>query len=282
MAEAEQEFERMTALGEESLAIAREAAGEREITVSLYLLGTAMLLRFMPDRAAPLFEESLALTRKLRVSWGIDRSLQGILAVADFRQDYDSMAAAGEERLRLNRELGYRQGVSLTLRSLGGRSWGLGYTFRSLGMAALHRGDYERARMLFEERLALNREVRFAWSTADTLTKLARLSRLQCQHSRAKRELRECLGISQAIRWPWILSTALGRPEPAARMLAAAQALHRHEWSAPWLSPPPDRDRIAPDLRAALGEAAFATAWAEGAAMSLEEAIAFGIEEVER
>jgi hypothetical protein len=64
-----------------------------------------------------------------------------------------------------------------------------------------------------------------------------------------------------------------GRPERAARLLGASAAL-RDDMGAP-LAPTSraDHDHAANAARAALGEDAFAAAWAVGHAMSLEEAI---------
>jgi hypothetical protein len=67
---------------------------------------------------------------------------------------------------------------------------------------------------------------------------------------------------------------AEGDAERAARLFGAAEAL-REALGAPL--PPVERahyDRSVAATRAALGEEAFAAAWAEGRALSLEQAIA--------
>jgi hypothetical protein len=70
-----------------------------------------------------------------------------------------------------------------------------------------------------------------------------------------------------------------GRPDRTARLMGAAEAL----LAALGASLPPgerdDHDRRVVDLRAALGEEAFAAAWAEGRAMSIEQAVEYGLEE---
>ena len=70
------------------------------------------------------------------------------------------------------------------------------------------------------------------------------------------------------------MAAVQGRPERAARLLGASAAL-REEIGAP-LSPitQADHDHAVNASREALGEDAFAAAWAEGSAMTLEEAIA--------
>jgi hypothetical protein len=64
-----------------------------------------------------------------------------------------------------------------------------------------------------------------------------------------------------------------------ARLLGAAEGLHE-AWGTPL--PPADRtehDGCVAALRAALGAEAFATAWAEGRAMSPEQAVAHAVGE---
>jgi hypothetical protein len=71
------------------------------------------------------------------------------------------------------------------------------------------------------------------------------------------------------------LALAAGQPRRAARLLAAA---------GPYINTPDtgpvDRDDYARDVtvaRAQLGESAFAVAWAEGLALSLDEAVALAL-----
>ena len=75
-----------------------------------------------------------------------------------------------------------------------------------------------------------------------------------------------------------ILAAAEGRPVPAARLLAAGAA----GVGLPGTVDRPDirvegTDAVA-RVRAALGPAAFAAAWAEGQAMPLEQAVALALE----
>ena len=70
------------------------------------------------------------------------------------------------------------------------------------------------------------------------------------------------------------LCAVRGRLERAARLLAAAGALSAY---LPVLGP--DHAREIAEVRAAMGEAAFAAAWADGEAMTLEQAIALALDE---
>ena len=74
---------------------------------------------------------------------------------------------------------------------------------------------------------------------------------------------------------------ASGWLEPAVRLLGAAARILDELAFSLW---PHDRARLeelVTALRASLGEDAFAAAWAEGEAVSLDEAVAYAMEEQE-
>jgi len=78
-----------------------------------------------------------------------------------------------------------------------------------------------------------------------------------------------------------IFAAAQGQAQRAARLLGSAEAL-RETIGAPL--PVSDRahydyDRYAASIRVALGEERMAAAWAEGRAMTLEQAIACALED---
>jgi hypothetical protein len=115
---------------------------------------------------------------------------------------------------------------------------------------AYRQGDYAAARSLHEEGLAIFRELGDKGGIAQSLESLAGLAAV------------------------W------GRGlERAARLWGAAAAL-REAIGAPL--PPSEREKYEREVgaaRAALGEEAFASAWAEGEAMTLEQAIAYALED---
>jgi hypothetical protein len=76
-----------------------------------------------------------------------------------------------------------------------------------------------------------------------------------------------------------ILASAQNKTERAARLIGAAETLYtplRFEMSAKERA---EHDHTIASARAALGKGRFARAWAEGEAMTLEEAITFALEE---
>jgi hypothetical protein len=85
-------------------------------------------------------------------------------------------------------------------------------------------------------------------------------------------------GIVQGLEKVAMVAEAQGDVKRAARLLGAVERL-RHATDAS-LAPP---EKAAPEcllaaVRAALGEAAFAAAWAAGREMSLDDAIVFALE----
>ena len=114
---------------------------------------------------------------------------------------------------------------------------------------ALGCGEHDRAFDLFREGLSLCRESGAKMETIQMLEGLARVAVVQESHDRS------------------------------ARLLGAAEGL-REEIGASL--PPADHDQhegTVTTLRAELGEELFAAAWAEGRAMSLEEAVEFALSE---
>jgi hypothetical protein len=75
------------------------------------------------------------------------------------------------------------------------------------------------------------------------------------------------------------VAMADGQPERAERLYGAGAAYRKGTFVLNVWDDPVTRDRQVAAVRAALGEEAFAAAWAEGRALPLEEAIALALED---
>ncbi|HUG16779.1 MAG TPA: LuxR C-terminal-related transcriptional regulator, partial [Thermomicrobiales bacterium] len=117
----------------------------------------------------------------------------------------------------------------------------------ALGRLAYQRQDIPRAASLFRESLELYRDIGFTWGVARAIGKLAILA----QHNR------------DAPR--------------AARLFGCSDALHRRLASPMSRVQRQDHEPVIEATRAMLGDVAFDAAWAEGAAMSLEQAVAYAL-----
>jgi predicted ATPase/DNA-binding CsgD family transcriptional regulator len=141
----EGDLERARALGEESLALGRQADAAQGIVFSLLLLAIAATLRADYERAARLYAEGLSLSRKLESAywrflyfenWGWTALLQG---------DPERATVLIEEAVELARER--RRGfMGLLSRPLD-----------NLGWAALLGGELGRAKAQFGENLTLSK-----------------------------------------------------------------------------------------------------------------------------
>ena len=130
-----------------------------------------------------------------------------------------------------------------------GLYWGVGGTLSFLGRVAHRQGDDARARQLGQEGLAALQATQQWWQMAEGLETLAG-------------------------------AAAKGEPQRAAVLFGAAEAVRqsgnsqKHE-----LYHRSDYERDVGIARAQLDDATWQAAWAEGRAMTLEQAIAYALEE---
>ena len=165
----------------------------------------------------------------------------------------------------------------------------IGWGLYGLGDVLWRQGDPEQGQVLAEEGMTICREVGDKRALGWALYVLGRMARYQEDYGRARvllgeslsvfREVGELVGTAHTLElWPHL---ALNSTEPAraARLFGAAEAL-RQIMGAPL--PPSDRaeyERNVAAVRAQLGEEMFAAAWAEGRAMTMEQAVEYASRE---
>jgi predicted ATPase len=272
------DYRRAQVLFGEALAIARELGGSG-IDEALYYLGD--VARHQGDYAAArrFFEESGAIAREGHRRRGLANALDGLGQVALQQGDFEAARSLFEESRANWREMG-----TPSVRA--------GYPLRSLGDVARYQGDFTAARALYEEALTLWREnLRMRPQRAALLLELAIMAQEEGDHPRAAdlcresrelfREVGETGGKAEtaACLEAWgSLAAAQGHSRRAARLLGAAAALREAIGA---LLPPvdlPAQERSLAAVRAALGDDAFAAAWAEGRAMPLDTAVEYALE----
>lgn len=223
--------------------------------------------------------------------------------------------ALANSSIELYREIGDDQGVGLGLIELGatlsfegnrveaiellqeslfllqstGGKWGIVYAQVLLGNAWFRLGDIERAAIEWETSLRLSRELGDNSLMAWSLGGLGDVARLRGEYNRAIEMFKESLKLNREhgnkLDPPYTLEAlglaeaALGKSEHAARLWGAAAS-----WREAINEPLPltfQKDYAASitQARAQLGEEAYASAWSEGHAMSIEQAIALALEE---
>jgi DNA-binding CsgD family transcriptional regulator len=244
-------YARADALLEESLALFREVGDKRGMAFSLLRLAQVhFVTQTEQATVSSLLEESLALFRESgeKVGLALCFSLAGQVALS--QGDARTARTSIKESLRLYREMDHLAGMieSLAL----------------LARVATLRGDGMEAYALFEESLALARKMSPKGLLASCLEGLASLVVTHISG--------EARGSALHREPPHGL--AGGSPLWAARLWGAAEAL-REAVAMPL--PPVELasyERAVAATRTQLGEQAFGQAWAEGRALTPEQAFA--------
>jgi predicted ATPase/DNA-binding XRE family transcriptional regulator len=259
---------------EQALALDAEA---RSSARGHALLGVGVMVYFQGeyDRAASLWREAQAIFRELGETRGIAYTYGNLGLAADGRGDFEEATAAYEAALALFRELDDRMFVS--------------FMSHNLGLIAYFQGDYARAAALFEETLVVARERGDDASFVLALGNLGLVAFAEGNYDRARtlntdalrrgRHLDNRPWLARGIEHLALVEAADGDAARAARLFGAAAALRERFGAA---TAPHDREfseRHIATARARIGEDAFAAAWADGAAMSLEDAIADALDE---
>lgn len=158
-----------------------------------------------------------------------------------------------------------------------------GQRLAGLGNVRYRQGDVAEAQRLLEENLKLRRGQNDRRGIAYALGGLALIARAQGDLARAKALYVESLTLRQqqrdrqSITWCLIgmggLAVELGQYVRAARIFGAVDAVRNMIGIVLTLDELRDYQRDLADLRTALGEATFTEAWAEGRALTLEQAV---------
>jgi len=243
-------------------------------TLAAALLQAAYHLRSQGDfeRAKAFAEKGLTIARKIDDKNHIAWFLYNLGVVAVHEGDYSRGKALCEESVALGRQFGMKFLLANDLAQLGhiardstdydqaatfygeslafarehGEKYTIAYALRNLAVLALHVCDYQRAGTLFAEGLALRRATP-NWVTEECFVGMAEIACAEIRYERAA-----CLfGAGDVLR------EALGlRRSPRMQI--------RY-------------DETLAATRAGLGAATFAAAWAEGRAMTLEQAVEYAL-----
>ncbi len=264
-------YEEAYMLQEEGLALYRELGNHEGITSSLILLGSILTYQGDFARATVLVEEGLAKARERGDSGALGEALNIAATIAFFRGDCASARRLVEESLVLHEALQ--------------DSRGYGYDLSFLAQITLRsEHDHAAAQALIEEALALFKELGDRRAIAKAHYRSGCVAFDQDDVSRAQASYERGLAVLWEVEDTWLIAASLeklaqvalarGSAAWAARLCARATAL-REAMGAP--VPPIEHASYANTLaaiRAQLGEEAFAAAWAEGRAMTPQQACA--------
>ncbi len=275
------QYEQATTLLQQSLTLAH-AVGDLFL-VSDSMAGLAFVAWGQGDyaRATALLEQGLAYAQKLGFTGGIAWELCDLGEMAYHQGDYTRAAALLAQSLTIRRKLGNQEDVAWTL--------------HCLGQAALAQGDDRAAQTYLEERLQIMQERGNKQGIAASLTNLALVIHAQGNVTQAQALLEESLtlvqeldnrvGIATVLDGVAVLALAKGYPARAARLGGAADTIRattgaiRSPSEVLSLLNRPLYERTVAGARCQVGEARFMAAWAEGRAMTLEQAVAYALDQ---
>jgi tetratricopeptide (TPR) repeat protein len=174
----------------------------------------------------------------------------------------------------LRRESGDRRGISLSL--------------HNLGLVAEEQGEYERARALHAESLALRRELGAKWDIALSLANLGTIAEKQGDYEQAwrlhleslalKRELGDKRGVADSCACLAVVATRRSCEE-AAQLAGAATRIYQVIAAWPERQQQQQLDQAVQAAQEHLTPEEYAAAWAQGQGMSWEEVCACVLDE---
>lgn len=260
---------------EESLVLAHEAGSAADIGAALTLLGSLAMARGEYDRAELLMAEGLGLARKAGNAGQLSFALTHLGELYLYAGDDARARACFDEHLAIVRA--------------DGSDWGIGDATSGLGTVARSTGDVQRAEELLRESVDRFRKIGDKPGTGWSLGYLGYLTGLQGNDGDARAMLRESAGLFRevghvprlvrSVCFLGILALRRGHIARGVRLVAATEAAN-HFLRATLA--PDERGELEAallDARAAMGDAGFAAAWAEGHAMTREQAVAYALEE---
>lgn len=260
-------------LAEASLEICREVGDKQGTASALIKLGDALTEVGDYVTASTHFEEALTIWHEQEDKHGMARALINLGWAALRTGDYPLAKARLVEALALHRELKDIRGI--------------GFALSGLGEVAMRQGDYPGSTALVEESLELRRQSGNKWGVGVSLGTLGWVAMRLGEWEQAIVRLAESLEVRQEIGdksgSAWCLerlgeiALARGQTAKAARVFGAAAAQRASIGSVMDAVDQPEYASKLAGLRGQLGEEQFAAAWAEGSALTLEQAIELGL-----
>lgn len=310
LADLQDDFERAVELLEDGLELSRRSVDTHGTAV--FLAKLAVIARHRGDDAqAHLWsQDSLSLAQSIGDKSAMAMALGELGSLARDQKDYERATVFYQESLALWREADDIEGITLTLSRLGfvaraqgddrravatyaewlalAQQWNdveeIGRALFEMAHMAQTQGQEAQALVLYEQSLTRFREVGFTWYIAAALHNTGYLLLRKGDHVQAAERLRESLSLLRGLRDDLGCAKCLiglacvaagqGQLVRAAQLLGASEVLF--ETSVHRMDPIDliERDRSLALVRDHLDPPAFEAAWAEGQAMSLEQAVA--------
>jgi non-specific serine/threonine protein kinase len=301
---------------EESLAICQDIGDRAGAAWSMNMVGRAASYQADNARAQEILDQALTLARQEQAPWVLGQVLEGLGALAIVRDDPQLGRQHLEESLALFGELGDRRAIGSAcfwvgfsaglladypaaqarlcealsiVHEIGSRT---SYSLVSLGLSAVARvqGDYQQSRAFLQESLAQARDIGSRWLNEWGLIFAGWLARAEGDDEQAWALTAEALRLSRAavessatapcLRNLGVLAIEAGQVRRGVGLLGAADRTTDFDIPLSELLLDALRacDASKETARTALGDREFEAAWAEGQAMTLDQAVAYALE----
>jgi tetratricopeptide (TPR) repeat protein len=301
---------------EESLAIFQDVGDRAGSAWSMNMVGRDAISQGDYARAETLLEQALVLARQEKARWVMAQALEGLGNLALVRGSLLVARQRFEESLTLFRDVGDRRAIggscwwigynavllgdhalararfdeALSIcRELRSRSF-FGFNLLELAALACIEGSYEQSRRFVEEALAIARDIGARWLHGWGLASAGWLARAERDIPRATALTAAALrlfnaaansgGIGGCLLNIGILAVEAGQVRRGACLLGASDRMRDFDRVMYWLALGNDEAYLAhrATARTMLGDGEFEIAWAEGQAMTLDQAVSYALD----
>jgi tetratricopeptide (TPR) repeat protein len=260
---------------EQAVEAGRRLPDTHRVQAALTNLGFALLEQGEAEAAGPCLEESLTLARRDDNPYTIKFPLS-MLGSLHFRLGNFSQAQSFfEESLRLNRVCQDGEGMADSL--------------RGLAKVVNAQGDPQYARQLGEEAMALHRTLNHQLGIGLDHSLFGDIARDQGDYAEALRHYQRCLTlwadreniVNSASVLDDIAQTTgqMGNPAQAVKLMGAAAAIRERAHVKLTAYEQAHHENVSAACRTTLGDERFASAWAKGHSLTLEQAVNLALEQ---
>ncbi|MDQ4076121.1 MAG: tetratricopeptide repeat protein, partial [Chloroflexota bacterium] len=275
LAWAQSDYRAARIVAEESLPLWRELGDTHGFAAALLYAGLAAHFQGEMGIARARLEESVARFREQGDQWYLSHALTALGIVTMAQSDYATARLQLEEGLAIVERMD--------------DIWSRSQLLNSLGDVARCQGEYGRAATRYEEALTLYRQLGNKWNIAASLHNLGHvtLSQGNCQRARTlflesltlHQEQGNKVGMVECLVGFGGVARTQGQPQRAARLFAAAEAAREAIGATMWPATRLDYERHVAAVHAALSQDKLMAAWVEGRMMTLEQALAYALED---
>jgi len=169
-----------------------------------------------------------------------------------------------------------------------GIDWWLANAYQAKGLIAERNGEYDQARLYFEQAILVLQEIDAQFNTLLVKSDLAHLERqvgnlpqaveLYRETIQAFRDAGQAAAVAHQLECFGFIALAQNQEARAAQLFAAGQALRQHVATPMTPEEQPYFDEQLKDLQQRMNDAAFEVAWAKGSRLSMDDAISLALD----